>query len=159
MKKGYFFTVDAIFAVTILTIGAVLIFTQTNIVQSSPQPINVAQEMMNYYSDTKMTDLNSDYIDAMRRNGTIKNPDLTLMQQAAEFYHVGAIGQSKIFIASVTNFSSVFNVEIIMNSQSLYLDGDGFLEAENVYSIKDIVYSVNETQPIGPYITEVRVWI
>ena len=85
-KKAFFFTMDAIIALFILVVGISVIFAFRSSEPPTVQSGIYSFDLMNHLTNTKIKEVNDNYILDLLDNGTITNKENTLFQQIAEFY-------------------------------------------------------------------------
>ena len=165
--KGYFYSIDALIAITIVTVGLILVLQGSNVGQVPRANVFLySEDLTNYLSHTKIYDLNDDNyptsIKIWKQNGSISFIDNTLLEQAGEFYTKGDLATMEHFLSNVTevsvslnynfllriNNSNVYIIAIIPESKAKTLIAEkliisGFLDSQNTW---------------GPYMAEVRVW-
>jgi hypothetical protein len=166
MKKGYFFTLDAFIAMSVLIICVVLIFS---IHSSTPYPLQsifISDDMMYYLSSTKCYELQNYYVRSLITNGTIALPDSSLVEQMAVFYLSGRNGTARNFTRNVMGgmIPQKYGVQLrVYNSTKEYVDrlNEGSVnesDARLLITSKKIVFGlINETS-WGPMTAEVRIW-
>ncbi len=163
-KKGYFFTIDAFFAVLVLVIGLIIVWNSySSRPLTTPSEI-VSQDLTTIFSTTKIIDLSDiyyPYIRDLKLQGKIVNYDNTLLEQIAFFY-----SEDEIEVA--TNFTKELaeelvpehqGFEIIVENTSIF-KRDFVKEVSSLVGSKKIVYGFNnQTYELwGPLLVEVRVW-
>ncbi len=86
-KKAYFFTLDALLAITVMILGFILVFSAGSKVPSTAQLNYYAEDLMTLMSSTKIYEINNVYVDELYEAGDITNRDFTILEQAGEFYY------------------------------------------------------------------------
>ena len=172
-KRGFFFIVDAVLAVSVLVVGIVLISTSY---VKSPQQDQVAllsDDLINFLSSKKIKDLNNPYAGIggeLWNDGNITNGDNTLLQQIGEFYSTSQLNLSEKFIqnVSVGVIPTQFRYEVWMNSFILYPktpSSEHMASRDNtklLLTSKKITFGIKDrsTDDIwGPYKAEVFIWL
>ena len=171
MKKGYFFTLDAMISMGILVLGSMLIFSAYTRLPSQTQASELAQGTMEFLSSTKIKDLNNEYVGIggiLWNAGNITNGDNTLLQQMGQFYYEGNTGNARVFLQNVTAplIPGQFRLEFWIDSRMVYpKEADRQHNAsKNSTTIlipsKKIVYgTIGESAELfGPYEAEALVW-
>ena len=159
MKKGYFFTLDAMISMGILVLGSMLIFSAYTRLPSQTQASELAQGTMEFLSSTKIKDLNNEYVGIggiLWNAGNITNGDNTLLQQMGQFYYE----------VRVPLIPGQFRLEFWIDSRMVYpKEADRQHNAsKNSTTIlipsKKIVYgTIGESAELfGPYEAEALVW-
>jgi hypothetical protein len=99
-KKAYFFLIDALLALGVITVGIVMVFTLYANVPSKEQPTILSDDLMDFFANNKIKDVNNEYVGLGGTlwetegqlggicNGEelIVNGENTLLQQIAIFY-------------------------------------------------------------------------
>lgn len=171
-KRGLFFILDAAIALFVLIIGVVLIAASY---LNAPEPSQVgflADDLLNFLSDTKIKELNNPYAGIggiLWQNGTISDADNSLLQQTGYFYSRDDFDTAEKFIQNATKevVPSQFRYEVWINSTLIYprypaqehitsKDNTGLL-----LTSKKITFGImnKTTSDIwGPYKAEVFLW-
>ena len=177
-KRGQYFIIDAFMALVVLSIGLVLFFATGYYQPSSEHVQSLSQEIGNKLAQTKVGDLNYDFVREHIADGNITNADNTLMQQAFEFKHYHdsvSEGDRRIYdpVRANSNLSATF-LEIVMRTEPDQFNFDIIIDGESIYSRssrdasesevlisnRQMVFgSLNKSGEFwGPVIAEVRVW-
>jgi len=171
-KRGYFFVLDAVLALTILVIGVFLI---TSSYVNAPQPTQVSllsDDLLNFLANNKIKDLNNAYAGiggVLWNQGAITDADNSLLQQLGEFYATNKLDTAEKFIANVSNgvVPDQFRYEVWMDNVILYPKTPAQEHArsrnstELLLTSKKITFGIlNKTTSDmwGPYKAEVYVW-
>src|SRR3989344_1887455 len=165
--KGYFYSIDALIAIMIISIGMILVIQGR--VTNPPMRTNVyyfAEDLTNYLAQTKIYDLNDDsYSDSIKKwkvNGSIAFIDNTLLEQAGEFYERGQLQIANNFLSNVTQASASLNYNFV-----IIIDGTPVFsvirtpeeKAKSIISNKLILSGfLDNRNTWGPYKAEVRTW-
>lgn len=171
-KRGYFFVLDAVLALSILVVG---IFLVTSSYIDAPQPTQVeliSEDLLNFLSNTKIKDLNNPYAGIggeLWVNGSIRDADNSLLQQIGEFYATNNLNTAEKFIQNVSKDAVPYQYrfEVWVNSVILYPKNPSseHIRSKNSTEIlltsKKITFGiVNKTTGNlwGPYRAEVFLW-
>ena len=171
-KRGFFFVLDAVLGMFILTIGVVLI---TSSYIKAPQPVQVgllSDDLLNFLSNTKIKDLNNPYAGIggeLWKQGTIKDEDNSLLQQIGEFYATNKPDIAEKLIQNVSKnvIPAQFRYEIWIDNTIMYPknpSNEHINSKENteiLLTSKKITFGItNKTTSSlwGPYKAEVYVW-
>lgn len=123
MKKGLFFTIDAIIGALLLLFGLYLISTEYT---QSPSVVNLnyyAEDVLNSLTLLTVNDLsNQTYVAALIANGTIVNTNNTLLEQIGEFWANGNYNLSRDFAFNITEALVPVSVgfAISINNDTIY---------------------------------------
>ena len=161
-KKGQYLIIDAFIAFSILSIGVLFVLGHSRVDPPTESLEIVAEEAAASILEVKVKDLNDPVIKDQIRRGYITNTENSLLQQAYELqFHSRSSLESSYFInASIRKlFPSQFNGEVRVNDRAIYSKGDPEDHAENVVSIKKVVFgSYQDEEFWGPLRAEVRLW-
>ncbi|MGM5482734.1 MAG: hypothetical protein ACQESF_04700 [Nanobdellota archaeon] len=171
-KRGYFFAIDAVIALSILTLGTVLAISYFGHQVSEDQVMLISDNIMSFMYSHNIKDLNSDYIGPNRelhRNKNITDLDNPLIMQLGEFYYRGeekgcTFCKSLIkkslqnvsgeFLAKGYSFTLYIEEELLYNKTKTNKEDSTML-----VPAKTIISGVyNENELWGPYTIEVRAW-
>lgn len=171
-KRGYFFVLDAVLALSILVVG---VFLVTSAYVDVPQPTQVellSEDVLNFLSNTKIKDLNNPYAGIggeLWANGSIKDADNSLLQQISEFYATNNLDTAEKFIQNVSKdvVPSQYKYEIWINGVILYPKNpapehiNSRNSTEVLLTSKKITFGIinKPTSSMwGPYKAEVFLW-
>lgn len=171
-KKGYFFIIDALFALTIIVIGTFLIISSyIKVPQSAPVGF-LADDLLAFLANTKIKDLNNPYAGVggeLWGQGLINDEDNSLLQQIGIFYKIDKLDIANNFINSVTIgvVPSQYRYEVWIDDILLYPQpqtGEHLKSkktTELLLTSKQIAFGVMNTttsEIFGPYKAEVFLW-
>jgi hypothetical protein len=174
-KKGYFFVIDSILALSILAVGAFLIFTYYTNIPSKDTPAILSEDIMDFFANIKIKDVDNAYAGL---GGTlwetegqpggicpgeelIPNGENTLLQQVADFYEKSATNIcyfdpnnedliERFINALIANsLPTQYNFEFWMDDQLMYpaTELSSSKDAANVLiPSKKIVYGISDPQ-------------
>ena len=171
-KRGFFFILDAILGIGILVIG--VLFLTSSYIQS-PQLSQVeflSDDLLSFLSGTKIKDLNNPYAGIggeLWRNGTISDPESSIMQQAGIFYRKNDLATAEKFIQNTTIeiVPSQFRYELWIDDVLIYPKNPSLehrLSKNNtnlILTSKKIIFGfINQStgDAWGPYEAEVYLW-
>jgi len=184
-NKGYFFLIDSLIALGILTIGIFLIFTMYLRTPSKEEAEIVSEDVMDFFANNKIKDVNNPYAGVngeLWNQGLITNAENTLLQQVAEFYknytlNVGVdqtlaeqyLDTSKTFVEEFTQnaISSQYELEFWIQDTLLYPReaSEAHNRSKSSTSVlipsKKIVYGISNKENgemFGPYSVRVLAW-
>ncbi len=150
MKKGVYFTLDALFATILIGFGLVLI-TQTFISDvTHPQLEYYSRDIAMSLSTIRIKEINDPFIQSLITSGEIENPNSTVIEQIGEFYVLNkteyAQNLSEIFVTSLV--PKKFGVQILVNDESIYLTGKSNTDYSDLVSSKRMVSGMEKFKPI-----------
>jgi hypothetical protein len=171
-KRGYFFVLDAMLALTVLVIGVFLATSSYVDVPQQTQVSLLSDDVLNFLSSTKIKDLNTAYAGiggALWSQGHIKDADNSLLQQAGEFYSAGRPDIAESFIQNVSAgiVPQQFRYEVWIDSFLLDPKPPSLEHIKSKNSTEIMLTSKKLTFGIlnkttsdiwGPYKAEVFVW-
>ena len=182
-RRGYFFLIDSILALTVLAVGAFLIFTSYISVPSKDEPAILSEDLMDFLANNKIKDVNNlevglggtywSEVEVTDCNGgpITPNPENTLLQQAGNLYENSKVDDcyldiARTFISKLTQNSlpSRYNFEFWIDNKLIYPDTEQ-TESKNKADVlipsKKILYGIMDPEVgdmFGPYNTQVFVW-
>jgi hypothetical protein len=166
MKKGYFFTLDAFIAMTIMIVCVILIFSIQTYKPYPMQSISFSEELMNTLSITKLYELQNDYYYQLLDGGDITQTDNTILEQIAWFAISGQQGIANSFALNITSnlVPRQFGCKLIIYNESSRFEINisetqvTQQEAKLLITSRRIIMGENEGVPWSPMLSEVRLW-
>jgi hypothetical protein len=174
-KKGEFFLIDGLFSIVILTIGFLLI-TSNKPTQNNELSLDVLLDnSVDLLSSVKINELcSADCICSNQKlsqycqNKLIMNHDQTLFDGIGELYSKNKKNEAGELFKNITlekNMlrSDIFNAQIKIDGESIYMQGEYNNPAELISS-KKIIFGFYENKELGtvtyfgPYLFEVNIW-
>jgi hypothetical protein len=171
-RRAYFFIIDSIVALTVLTIGVLLIYSFHENEPRTEQPYAIANDVANILSYHKIKSINNDYAGpggVLVRDLNITDLDKTLLEQVAEFYYRNKTKNCSFCLGLITSFlnnitinlvPSNYNYIIMIQNETIYLHNMTDINS-SIFIIpsRKIVHGVyNSTEFFGPYLVEVLSW-
>ncbi len=159
-KRGYFFTLDAFVAMGIIVVGLVIVLAAYSYRPVTVQGSVISSDLTLSLSNTKVSDVNNDYVRNLINNGTITNSDNSLLQQTGEFYVNNQMSMGSYFLQNVTSnlVPRQYGVNITINEQEMFSRGRLLNSSRFVISSRSIVFGIYNGSMWGPLPAEVRVW-
>ena len=171
-KKGFFFILDAVLGLIIIIIGVFLISNSRVNVQPPTQVSLLSNDLLNFFSKTKIKDLNNPYAGIggeLWNGGVITDQENSLLQQIGEFYATNKGGIAESFVESVSKdiVPYQYRYEVWMNGDIIYPANPSPVHVQSKQSTKLLLTSKKITFGIvngtlskiwGPYTAEVFVW-
>ena len=171
-KKAYFFIIDAILALLVLTVGITLVLTLSYREPASTQSEFLSVDLMKPLDEkirggiprTKLCGSGGTYEEL----GLI-NPENTVLTQIAEFYYRDALGdpdaleyaeqcaEDALPMANIKQY----NFEIVVEDTSIYQNATVNRDNESVrvkIPSRRVVFGFYNDTFFGPYMAEVWVW-
>ena len=166
MKKGYFFTLDAFMAISILVICVLLIFS---VHSSEPQPVQsiyISDDVMFFLSSTRVYELQNPFVRSLVLAGNITSDQNSLLEQAVIFAINDKKPQADAFLRNVTEslvpkkyglmVRFYNNTEIYSNTLSQGTTAQNM--STLLVNSKRIMFGLDGEKAWGPLIAEVRLW-
>ncbi len=166
MKKAYYYSMDALVAILIITIGIFIILQSGQGQQPNQTIYSFSDDLTNYLTHTKVYDLNDelnpDTIRLWKQNGVIKYPSNSLLEQAGEFYARGELSTARLFLSNVTLSAvpPIYSAEILVDGVQLFnktIIPEG--KSKSLVSSRVLIVGLlNSRASWGPYVAEIKVW-
>jgi len=172
MKKGQFFTIDAIIAGGI--IFSVVIFTSSLYVEAPPTiHLNyLSNDLISTLSSVTIKEINNEYINERIAGGDIDNLDNSVLQQIAEFWAKDDVTNLEYANKTMSNVTALFIPDNIgfglwIDDEAIYIRDmpirKSLISTKKIISGIEKGKSTGETRKkpptlLGPVIAEVRVW-
>jgi hypothetical protein len=171
-KKGFFFTLDAIMALTILAVGMFLVLSMLLVSPQKTQTEIIARDTMEFLSTSTIENLNDPIAGIggeMWEEGNITNEKNTLLQQIGEFYSKQKIDSAERFISAILNISVPNNhyAEVFANDERIYpsIEPDTMVASKDstplLIAKEEIAYGIINTTTFdlwGPIDIRLLVW-
>ncbi len=124
-KKGYYFVVDTIIAIFIVSVGLLAFFSSPLSVPPKSRISGLSSDVIESLGSTKIAEYNDGYAGIngeLWQQGEITNPQNTLLQQIGEFYTEGKYDIAEEFIETTVRKSlpGQFNLEVFAEEKRLY---------------------------------------
>jgi hypothetical protein len=170
LKKGVYFTTDAILAGGIVLTVILLI---SSFYSSQPSKSNVnylSRDVTVVLSTIKVGDTKNQYIKEEIAGGSITNLDNTILEQIGEYWAAGDLDRANRTASNFTELwiSNLTGIGIWINNQSVFNRGTPI--TRNLISTRKIISGVQYGESFGsgtradpptlwgPIIAEVRAW-
>ncbi len=150
MKKGVYFTLDALFAS--LLIGIALVISSQYFISDIDQP------QVNYYSKDvvaslstiKIFELNDTYIESLISSGEITNLNNTVIEQIGEFYVLNKTGLANNLSKIISDklVPDKFGFEILVDDESVYINQSDALTQSELVSSRRLISGIEKFKPI-----------
>ncbi|HLD86916.1 MAG TPA: hypothetical protein VJB12_02535 [Candidatus Nanoarchaeia archaeon] len=171
-KRGFFFTLDAVMALTVIGIGFFLVLTAYLFVPPRSQTEAIAQSALQFLSTTAIENLNDPYAGIggeLWESGKISQRDNTLLQQIAHFEAKGDRETAELFVDAILDEIVPMNYgfQIKVNGNSLYplVESSELIaskqETDLLIAREIVVYGVLNTTTFeiwGPSAVQIMVW-
>lgn len=171
-KKGFFFILDALLALTVVSVGVFLLVSSYSFTPTRPQTEVILEDVYTYLSDTEIQELNDPYAGIggeLWNTRVITEQENTLMEQIGELHAKGDDAITEAFIdAAVSDLiPPQFRLQVAVDGDSVYPDTEdqaliGSRERTPLLLAKStVVYGLLNltTQELwGPSTVTVSVW-
>jgi hypothetical protein len=171
-RRGYFFLIDSLLGLSVLSIGIFLIFALFIKVPSQQEVKSLSEDMMDFFAGNQIKDINREYSGVggqLWNEGYITNSENTLLQQVAQFYENGDNEIAKLFIEDLTRTSlpEQYLFEIWIDDELIYPQGPSQEHNQSKARTQILIPSYKlvygfvteeEVDMFGPYVAEVLVW-
>jgi hypothetical protein len=170
VKKGYFFVIDSLLALLIMTLGVILVFSFHKFSPGNQQ-ISVTSADILGLLNVKIRNLNNGYCGVnslLTRDKNITNLDNTLIEQIAELHYRG-VSHGCTFCPSLisnivrnvtANVPTEYSFVLKLEDETVYNRSITHLsDAKVVVPSRKIVQTIyRQVESAGPYPVEVLVW-
>ena len=171
-RKGYFFVLDSIIALGVLTVGALIVLSTYTNVPSQENVEVLSEDIMQVFSNIKIKEINNEYArvgGTLWQQGLINNSENTLLQQLGEFYFANNLDIAEKFIFNITQNSlpQQFLFEIKLDDTLLYPQNPSSAHIQSkegtavLIPSRKIVHGILDKETgemFGPYEAVVLVW-
>lgn len=159
-------------ALSILSIGLILIFSWNEYRPPTEQTYVVSEVILGILSETQIKNFNNYYAgqnSILTRNGNITDTDKTMLEQVIEFYYREDVkgctfcsGINQAFLSNITNalIPDEYNYMIMIDNNSIFNRSTTLInESKFITPSRIIVHSIyNNSEVMGPYLVEVIAW-
>jgi len=149
LKKGLFFSTDALIALITLLFIILLILPISDYYKREDY---VTEDIMEVLSNLKIGEVNNSYIQEMKKNQIIKNPNLSVLEAIGEFYVNDVDTAKKITEEILSKIEIKENMGIWYGNQLIYMKNKTPLEnARNIKVSKQFVSGIKEGESTKGY--------
>jgi hypothetical protein len=148
-KKGIYFSIDAILALFIL----VITITSLSIIYYNEKPkeqLNYySKDIINYFSTTKISELNNTYIDILISNQTITNINSTIIEEVLRLWATNNKNIATNIIKNLTNkiILDEYNIAFVIDNEIVYLINNSVTPKE-ISTHKSLITGIEESKAI-----------
>ncbi len=150
MKKGIFFTLDALFA-TILIGIALIISSKYYISDVSQSQVNYySQDIVNSLSNIKISEVNDSYVKSLISSGEIVNLENSVVEQIGEFYVLNKTDLARNLSVAVSKelIPDKFGFEMLVNDESIYFVNSEYGRQTELISSRRLISGIEKFKPI-----------
>lgn len=148
MKKGYFFTLDAILGMFILFAGLMLLSNMYSSSQPRAQISYYSEDIISLLAEIHVDELNNSYLEMLIANGNITDMENTILEQIGIFYVTNKTNLAKALAENIT-------YELVPERYSIsFLVGDDVIYSETrsgsseLVTYKSMITGIEKSRPI-----------
>src|SRR3989344_1616939 len=150
MKKGYYFTVDAMMAAAILVTGLILASTMYIHESRTTNLVHYSQDLQGILSTVRLHELNSSLVAGWVASGILTDLNRTILEQAGEFW----AASNDSLAAQLLNFTTgvvppQFQYGIFFSGEQVF--GSGLPASSSVVSTKRIISGIAKGKPTSGF--------
>lgn len=122
IKRGVFFTIDALLASGIIIVAVLLV---SNFYSEEQQTVNVnyaSQDLVRVFSTMTVGEANNDYVRALISSGDITNANNTILEQIGDFWADGKTGLARNLTANLSGaiIPKDYGFSVLVNGEEIY---------------------------------------
>ena len=151
--KAYFFSLDAMLALT-LVVTTIVLLSSIDIREPSMAQTNfLSEDLMSVFSELRVGEINNSYVKELIQNGTITQLNNTILEQFGEFYAEELDSTAASMFYNITY--DILNGENI----GLYIEGDqiysyGSAPREILLNSHRMISGVARAKPVRGYVAK-----
>jgi len=155
-NKGFFFTIDALLAASILLGGLIIISSHYVDNQPAAHLNYLSQDIINSLDELKINELNNSYVDELINNSNITNINNSLLQQIGEFWAEEKYSIAEQFMDNVTRdiIPDIYGFGIWINDDLIYQRDNPPPSSRS--GAKKLITGIEKKKPIDGYISKAR---
>jgi hypothetical protein len=150
LKKGVFFTLDALFAA--LLVGSAIVLSSTYFISdvSHPQLAFYSHDIVSALSNIRISEVNDTFIQSMIASGEISDPNSSVIEQIGEFYVLNRtdLAENLSKIVSKDLVPERYGFEILVNDEQIYLRPGHSPEQREVVSSRRMISGIEKFKPL-----------
>jgi len=166
-KKGYYFIIDAFIGSTIIFLSLLIILNGGIKPSKIQYNYEMAEEYSTFILNTKIQDLNNEYVNSLTTSHAINDTTLTIMEQVDLFYYNNDTSHAKFMIQNLTDpliaQKYSFSYDVIDGAKTVNIYNRTNIntsDAKLVVASKKITFlQINSSTLFGPVMTEIKIWI
>lgn len=165
-RKGFFFILDTLLAITIIFGGLVLILASSSRSSLTGQAALSAQDVLKQLSSTRINESSDETIINARFNGTIKIQDnyRSVLEEVVYLISQNKNGTAIEIINSsaAALLPETYNAQFLLNGTIMYSKVfNSNTQQSSPFVIKDrkiVIGLTNTSKILGPYVVEFAIW-
>src|SRR3989338_348531 len=147
LRKGIFFTIDALLASGIVILSIALLF---NFYSSKPETTSInyaSHDIVGILSTMKVGDINNEYAKSLILSGDIEKVNNTVLEQIGDFWANGEDELSYNFTRNVTEglVPQGFGFSVLVNGDEIY--SRNLPISNSLVTSRNIISGISKTQP------------
>ena len=148
-KKALVFSTDALIALMIIFMTIVVALP---ILKYSNHQSYVEKDVIGVLSNLKIGEINNSYVQSLRDQGMIKDPNKTILEQLGEFYVENESLAKDLASNVLKDLSTDENIGLLYNNNFLYLkNSSNYEDSKNVRVAKEIISGIHEGASVTGY--------
>ncbi|MBU0757651.1 MAG: hypothetical protein KKF44_06280 [Nanoarchaeota archaeon] len=151
MKRGIFFTIDAMFASIIIVLALVLALTFFVEQEDSSIQMNYhSQDIIDSLANIKISEINDSYVRSLIEKGNIPNQNNSIIEQIGEFY---VLNQSELatnltLIVTKKLVPEKFGFELLVNDETILINASQSGRQDDIISYRRMVSGFEKFKPL-----------
>jgi hypothetical protein len=166
-RRGYFFIIDAFIGSTIIFLSLLIILNGGVKPTKIQYNYEMAEEYSSFIMNTKLIDLNNDYVNGLIRSNISNDTSLTVMEQVDLFYYRSDLTHARELIKNLTEpvipekYSFSYNIINGTTTTNIYNRTIiNITDARIIIASKKITFlQIDSATMFGPAMTEIKIWI
>ncbi|MBR9692205.1 hypothetical protein GOV06_05470 [Candidatus Woesearchaeota archaeon] len=155
-KRGFFFTVDALLAASILLGGLLLLSSHYINTQPTAHLNYLSQDIINSLDVIKISDLNNSYVNELIANSNITDLNNSILRQVGEFWAAGNYDVAEAFMGNITGdiIPSRYGFGIWISQDLIYQRDSPPPSSRS--AAKKLISGIEKNKPIDGYMSKAR---
>lgn len=153
MKKGIFFTIDAILGTSILILTIVLASSYYISETKTGASDYLSSDLVRTFSSLKVGEIDNEYVQTLIGNNNITKLNNTLLEQIGEFWSEDDLITAQDFAANITKdlLPDKFGIGIWIDDELIYSNEKPI--SKNLVSSRKLISGIAKEKPIEGYIS------
>src|SRR3989338_8681844 len=146
-KRGMYFTVDAMIAVSIIFITLMLITSTHVSKKENTSSASAASDIVHIFTQAKVSELDNPYVQLLINDGTIKNSNNSVFDQLGEFWALGQYDLAQRFISNISQdlVPSQFGMMVVIGDDIMYSNNKSL--TASLASSRKIISGIAKDKP------------
>lgn len=146
IKKGIFFSTDALIALSIIIVVILVAFPVSRYTKSQTE---IHYDIITTLSSLKIGEINESYIQSLVNDGTIKDPEKTILEQIGEFYVTDVELAKSVAMAALSELDTKENIALWYENTLIFSKSSIPLEqAKTVDATRQIISGIQQGQNV-----------